>query len=535
MDVSQINDSVHQKLLKAIADYDLNNSRGEAIDSASSADSAGPSEQDINLVGNPVMGPDAPMAAAPMAKQPTVAPGASPQAMQPPPPKVNLDTPLGYRPPTPPPAKPVDTELADAQREAANRRAIGQVGQAISNAGERQNVSFANAMRLGGGGPGPQGPRSEYWKDYGAEGDRAVSDLMERRKSEAGMAQAQSAAAKAAEDRDPNSSQAQFARDFIYNQAPELKGKLDGKSIHDMSVAFPWIPKVIEENVTGIKTKAAADAKALDEANKAEAKRKEVEADKGALGELHPELAGDINKLQSSEAAKLYGTGVEGRKARDQSSKNSINATAISQGRERGFKLDDKAAAEAEKRAQMNIQEWPITDKSPTLEPATLKAIKDDKEGVDLSLDLINRQKELVSKYGRKLIVPLTDEDRLAQSQSNSIAQQLADQASKASVNANRLPNQAAFEKFNNYIIGVPSKISLSAMLVGDKLQIAPLEEYERTLLKKKELLKRSYTGEQVDGSQTGGKSSPGAGYVRGKVDGHPGWVNQETNDFKAD
>lgn len=191
----------------------------------------------------------------------------SPSAASP----VDTSGPLGYR--TPPVSLPIrDTELEQAQKNAADRRSTAALGQSVQDYTERPTNLLDYAQRLGGGGV-TQAPKSDRWDKYAAEGDRAVGDLMERRKSEASMAAKSKAAEDEAEKKDPNSASAKFVREFIGQQAPSLSTQLEGKSIDDMAVAFPWVSKLIEEHAGEIKASAAAKLKAEDDAKKEETKK----------------------------------------------------------------------------------------------------------------------------------------------------------------------------------------------------------------------------------------------------------------------
>lgn len=261
--------------------------------------------------------------------------------------QVNLDSPLGYRSPNPPPStsdKPVDTELAQAQADASNRRTLASLGQTITNAGERPNVAFANAMRLGGGGVNEPGPKSSYWQNYGAEGDRALSDLMERRKSEAGMLQQQIAAQKAQTDADPNSPQSTLAVSLLSKYSPDIADQVKGKSFAQLRpyMGAPFI-KMIEERSVDAKMTAAAAAKAAEESAKSEAAKKSLESEKTALKALYPDKADEIDKqVTSTDAAKQYRESTEGRLGRAQGFENAKVTAGINADRslENAKKLD---------------------------------------------------------------------------------------------------------------------------------------------------------------------------------------------------
>lgn len=178
------------------------------------------------------------------------------------PPRVDTSKPLGWSPPpTPAPSKPVDAELEGAQADAADRRSTASVGQAVSDFVERPTNALDYAMRLGGGGVSAPAPRSSVWKDYGAEGDRALADLSDRRKSEGELSTREAAQAKAAKAQDPKSDTAQTYRMVLQKFAPDLQ--LDNATPEQMEKIAPWLEKFAAENADALKARAVKPADPL--------------------------------------------------------------------------------------------------------------------------------------------------------------------------------------------------------------------------------------------------------------------------------
>lgn len=216
----------------------------------------------------------------------------------------------------PRPPKPAgDDEMAGAKATDDKSRAMGKLGQAVTAFTERPSAFLSRMTGAGSGGEvRPQ--HNAMWDDQAANGDKAVADLMARRKADADREAKSSAAGAAAMRKDPNSPQAKFVRDFLGTQAPELVGKLDGKSIDDMAVIFPWVPKLIEENSAGIKAKATRDAEGAKTKAASEKEAAELDSWKKVMAERYPEHAKELNSITTMKAANDYQGALEGDKTR---------------------------------------------------------------------------------------------------------------------------------------------------------------------------------------------------------------------------
>lgn len=195
-----------------------------------------------------------------------------------------------------------DTELEGLQSDARARRATASLGRAVTDYAERPDHLSQYAQRLGGGGVSPGPAKSTLWNDYEAEGEQAVKDLGDRRKSEAGMRATSLAAAANDEKLNPQSETAKTYRAVLYELSPALKGQLDGATPAQMEKIAPWIESYAKTNAEALKAKAAAEAKAADEAaKKAESEkrrgedlndRRQTHADSQANAEALRALAG---------------------------------------------------------------------------------------------------------------------------------------------------------------------------------------------------------------------------------------------------
>ncbi len=160
-----------------------------------------------------------------------------------------------------------DTELRDLQSKAADERKGSELGQAVTAFTERPTNFLEYAMRVGGGGTSAPPRHNPLW-DGSKDGDRAVSDLMARRQSEAGMAAQKAAQQRAAEAKDPNSDTAKTYRATLLKFAPDLSDQLASATPEQMEKIAPWLEKYASENSGLLKSRSAAEQRAAEDAAK---------------------------------------------------------------------------------------------------------------------------------------------------------------------------------------------------------------------------------------------------------------------------
>ncbi len=167
---------------------------------------------------------------------------ATPQAMP------DTSKPLGYTPPK-------DAEMEGLQANAKSARQDSRLGQSVADYASRPTNFLDYAQRLGGGGVS-QGMKSPNLLAGASEdADKAITDLGEKRKADA-------TAAANAEDSDPNSATASTYRSVLLKFAPDLAEKLKGANAKQMRAIAPWLEKFASENTDALKSQAAAKAKA---------------------------------------------------------------------------------------------------------------------------------------------------------------------------------------------------------------------------------------------------------------------------------
>lgn len=191
----------------------------------------------------------------------------------PPTPKLDLSQPIGYSAPK------QDTELRGLQDDAKSRRSMSQLGQSVTDFTERPTNFLDYAQRLGGGGVSAAPAKNKMWEQNAEEGDRAISDLEQRRKSDGAMASS-------AEDHDPNSQTAQTYRSVLVKFAPDLAEKLRGASPKQMLAIAPWLEKFSHDNAEALKASAAAATKAKEDEAKqplVDAQLKKLQNENGAF------------------------------------------------------------------------------------------------------------------------------------------------------------------------------------------------------------------------------------------------------------
>lgn len=190
-----------------------------------------------------------------------------------------------------------DTAMRDAQSADAKSKAMGKLGQSVSAFAERPTNFADYAIGLGGGGKSAAPARSTLWDEQAADGDKAVSGLMARRKSESEMEAKRGAAAKAAEAKDPNSETAKLYRSVLLKYAPDLAEKLQGATAEQMERMQPWLSDYAAKNGAAIKAteaKAEADRKAkLHDTERGQdlQNRKDNHADSQAIAESNNAIA----------------------------------------------------------------------------------------------------------------------------------------------------------------------------------------------------------------------------------------------------
>lgn len=208
-----------------------------------------------------------------------------------------------------------DTELRGLQDKAASDRRMGELGKAVTAFQERPTNQLDAIQQLGGVHPSAR-QHSTLWDNAGAEGDKAVSDLMERRKSEAGMATAQTAKLDAAKMADPNSDESKFAQSLVAKYAPGVD--VTGKSAAQIGKFAPFVIEAMKQNGEAVK-----------EAGKGKGNE---DADRRALI-LSPVYAADLKKIgmTSEQVNGMSGKALEGLEA--QLKTNTTNAATVEAGR----------------------------------------------------------------------------------------------------------------------------------------------------------------------------------------------------------
>lgn len=309
-------------------------------------------------------GPEMPAVAAP----PPMPPPAKPMSLGP----------LGYQPPASakPPVR--DAEMERLQGEAKDKRSTAQLGQSITDIGERPTNLLDYAERLGGGGTSAPPAKSTLWKDYETNGEQPLKDLQARRKSEAELAAKAAAASVSTELKDPNSATAKTYRSVLLKFSPDLAGQLDAATPEQMVRIAPWLESYAKDEAE--KAKASKDPHASED------------KDRRALI-LSPVYDADLKRLHMTPeaVAALSGKGLDGLEA--QLKINTTNAatvdaarqsSAISANRERSFKESDKAEAEAKAKplvetiaqAVANGQMPVPTKTTPNAEAITARALE---------------------------------------------------------------------------------------------------------------------------------------------------------------
>lgn len=182
---------------------------------------------------------------------------------------VNLAGPLGA---------PADPELRGLQADAKSKRSNSMLGQAVTDFTERPTNLLDYAQRLGGGGVSAPPAKNKTWEQNAAEGDRAISDLEQRRTSDAGLTKSRTMADLAAEKKDPNSQTAQTYRSVLVKFAPDLAEQLKNATPEQMERIAPWLEKFAAENNDLLQAKVKADADAKTKA----AAKEQHDADKEA-------------------------------------------------------------------------------------------------------------------------------------------------------------------------------------------------------------------------------------------------------------
>ncbi len=365
-------DDLHKKILDYV---DANLAPGEASDELTDAawkqpgDMANPFASAMDAAATKAVKPD-------MAGTPPPTPKA-----------VDTTRKLGYAAPAM-----HDTELEAAQKDAKDRRSTASLGQAVTDYAERPDVLNSYLMRLGGGGGAPEMKKSSVWKDYAAEGDQAVNDLMTKRKSEAGMSAKAEADAAAAENKDPASAKAQLMRSTLAKYAPSLAASLEGKSFEEMSpLAGAPLVKMIEEQSAQEKAAAKPD------------KNADLPSLKANLKMAYPKMASQIDGLDSVKAAEDFRLIHEGRLGREQSFANATVTADAAKEEARAIRDAAKHDKETDTSSEQAIPGL-IHDPKVKLDKAEVQNIRSARADAEVMKEKIDQLDSLIQKNGLQML-----------------------------------------------------------------------------------------------------------------------------------
>ncbi len=325
------------------------------------------------------------------AKTATVA-VAQPTAPQP---KVDIRQSLGYRPPSADRLVQRDDELASLQTDAKQRRSDTSVGQAVSDFTERPSNFLDYAQRLGGGGVSSSPAKSSMWKDYAAEGDRAISDLEMKRKSDAGMAAS-------AEASDPRSQTADTYRSVLLKFAPDLADKLAAATPKQMLAIAPWLESYAKDAAERAKAKVGAAAKENPE---------ELATYKAAMSKRYPKAADLINSLSTMKGAQDLQNSLDAEAGRATTIQAARIAADATRGEARNVREDTKAMKATEEAAKQALPGY-VHDPSVQVGPTEIANLRTGHAESQVMSKLIDELDGLVAKNGIT-VWPSADKTRM--------------------------------------------------------------------------------------------------------------------------
>ncbi len=419
-------------------------------------------------------------------------------------PRVNLGAPIGA---------PKDTELAGLQADAASKRSAARVGDAVTNYTERPTNLLDYAERLGGGGVSAPPRHNSMWDDYAKEGEQNISDLKEKRASEGAMATAAAGKEATAAKKDPNSETAKVYRSVLLKFAPDLEEQLSGATPEQMEHMAPWLEKYATENGVQLKANAAATAKA-----KEDEERKRTH---------------DEDKVESGRRADQF----------HQDAQDNAAATRQLAGAQFNFGKQKFAADEADKEtrakdaadAKDQAGAQHLGDKAG--EGQTVAKALDDIDAV-----IAKNPNDIpgVGKWKSKLPdfvagSVLSDEGVSVRNNARDVLGTLLHKRSGAAVSPAELSRYETMFGLNGtdeqFKAGVARmRRDFAAELSSTQAGVSP-----GARAKFKEA--GGMLAEDIDkkGAPATTKPSPGAGYVRGAIDGKPGWINKAAGEWEPD
>ncbi len=385
----------------------------------------------------------------------------------------------------PPPAvdtsKPLgfhDDAMESAVASDRHSGAMGDLGKAVTAFTERPSNELDAIQQLGGVHPSARQHNPIWDKTEGT----AVADLTRQRTSAANSAAA-------AEKKDPNSTTAKTYRAVLKKLAPDLQ--LEGATADQIEKMVPWIEKFAAENADALKAQLAA-------ANKKEA---DARHDKE-----HAETAAD-RRLTHADAQ--------------------ANAAAM-----RGLAAD-RMKTEAEAKDQAGAQH--LGDKAGEGQSAA-RALDDIDATIAKSPDDIpgvGKYKSMVPDFLKPTV--LSDEGMSVRNNARDVLGILLHKRSGAAVSPAELSRYEQMYGLN----GSDSqfKEGMARMRRDYASELAATQAGVSSGAKQKFKAAGGSLAEDIaaKGSPATGKPSPGAGYVRGTVDGKPGWVNQDAGEWEPD
>ncbi len=390
---------------------------------------------------------------------------------------------------------------------------MARLGQAVTAYTERPTNQLDAIMRMGSGGGGSQQrPHNAMYDEQAANGEGAVAQLGARRKADADIAGQQASAAKAAAAKDPNSETAQVYRSVLLKFAPDLADKLQNATPEQMISIAPWLEKYADESA---KKKAAI--KPDEDAN-----RRELI--------LSPVYAADLRKLgMTPEAvAKMSGKGLEGLEA--QLKTNTTNAATVEAGRTSAAIGANRALGNAK-----DLKEWELAQ--PKNMPPEFVDQYEGLKGSAAALDQFEQNLAKTSSVGGKVGNALGG---LGASQG--LLGSNAEQG--ATFEADRERTAIALARGLEGGMARPGNVEIIQRILphatdSEDVKKQKVEELRTFMQSKQQAFADAMKGgnyKPVNGAATGGaKPSPGKGYVRGTVDGKPGWINQGAGEWEPD
>ncbi len=493
-------DELHQNISRYVAQ----NLTG--VEPPSSADAAAGTMRDV---------PDeTPDDAAPgmgdMRAPPSALPGPSGKA-----PPVDTSKPLGWAAPAAPKAPATDTGLRDAMGQDEKSKAMGKLGQSITAYAERPQNFADYAIGLGRGGKSAPPAHNATWDEQAASGDNAVSKLMATRKADADIASQQAAAAKAAQAKDPNSETAKTYRTVLLKFAPDLADQLNGATPEQMERIAPWLEKYATENGVALKARAGAEAKAKEDADR----KAQHDADKAAAAATH-----EADKI---DAGKRSDRNHEDSLAM-QRALFGLSATK--------FKADEidkveRAQDAADAKDQAGAQH--LGDKAGEGQ-AVAKALDEVDAVIAKNPDDIPGVGKWKSKIPDVLAGSiLSDEGMGVRNNAKDVLRTLLHKRSGAAVSPSELNEYMTTFGLNG--TDEQFKAGVARMRRDFAAELGATQAGVSPGARQKFKESGGLLAEDIAPTAKSAKASPGPGYVRGSVDGHPGWVNKTAGEWEPD